>query len=127
MSDNKVGEMVWMDLTVANATEVQDFYQQVVGWKVENVSMGDYNDYSMNTPDDNTAITGVCHAKGPNADMPAAWMPYFLVADVETSSQQVTAQGGELITPIKSIGNSDRYVVIKDPAGAICALYQKGS
>jgi predicted enzyme related to lactoylglutathione lyase len=87
-ANNQVGEIVWMDLTVENASEVQHFYQQVVGWKVENVSMGDYNDFSMNTPEDNTAVTGVCHAKGPNVDMPAAWMPYFLVADVDASSKQ---------------------------------------
>lgn len=49
----------------------------------------------------------------------------FLVSDIKQSVDAVKAQGGELITDIKSYG-SDSFVVIKDPAGAACALYQKG-
>lgn len=127
MSDETtIGEMVWMDLTVKSAGEVKEFYQKVIGWKSESVAMnnGEYNDYSMNLAGNNEAITGICHAKGPNADMPAAWLPYFLVADINDSVAQVTKQGGRLVTPIKTMG-SDKYVVIKDPSGAACALYQK--
>lgn len=58
--------------------------------------------------------------------MPAAWLPYFLVADVELAAAKVQAEGGELVSEIKSIGD-DKYVVIKDPAGAQSALYQKMS
>ena len=127
MSDESaIGEMVWMDLTVGNASEVKGFYQNVIGWKSDAIAMnnGEYNDFSMNLASNNEAVTGICHAKGPNADMPAAWLPYFLVADINDSVEQVSGQGGELVTPIKSMG-SDKYVVIKDPAGAMCALYQK--
>ena len=125
MSDSNIGGLAWIDLTVANASEVKGFYQQVVGWQVEDVAMGDYNDYSMNNPENNEPVTGICHAKGVNADLPASWLPYFLVADIDKSAQQVLAQGGELLTEIKSMSGEDRYVVIKDPAGAVCALYCK--
>jgi uncharacterized protein len=119
-----VGEMAWIDLSVPNAGEIKKFYQSVIGWECEAVSMGDYDDYSMNSPETGEPITGICHAKGVNLDLPATWLPYFLVADIEHSVAQVTAQGGELLTPIKPMGD-DKYVVLKDPAGAICALYQK--
>jgi len=124
--DNKVGEMVWMDLTVANASEVKDFYQSVIGWQSEDIAMdnGQYHDYSMALASNSETVTGICHAKGPNADMPATWLPYFLVTDIEQSTQNAVKQGGELLTPIKSMG-SDKYAVIKDPSGAMCALYQK--
>ncbi len=120
---NKAGDMAWMDLTVPNATEIKDFYQDVVGWKAEEVSMGDYSDYSMNSPTDNKAVTGICHAKGPNADIPASWMPYFIVDNLEASIKAVKNQGGEVLTSIKTMGETDQYVFIKDPAGAMCALY----
>ena len=128
MSDNNdFGEMVWMDLTVNNAENVKGFYQKVIGWSAENVAMnnGEYNDYAMSIAGTDKAVTGICHAKGPNADMPAAWLPYFLVSDIDDSVSQVTQQGGELVTAIKLMG-ADKYVVIKDPEGAMCALYQKG-
>ncbi|WP_281558874.1 VOC family protein [Thalassomonas sp. RHCl1] len=125
MNKKQTGELAWIDLTVGNAIEVKDFYQQVIGWQAEAVDMGEYNDYSMNHPETNEPVTGICHARGVNADLPASWLPYFLVADIEQAAKQVVAQGGELLTEIKSMGGADRYVVIKDPAGAACALYYK--
>ena len=125
--DKKIGEMVWLDLTVQDADNIKGFYQLVIGWQSEEVAMdnGQYSDYSMNLANNNEGVTGICHAKGANADMPAAWLPYFLVANINDSVAQVTNQGGQLMTPIKLMG-ADKYVVIKDPAGAMCALYQKG-
>ena len=124
MSD-KIGEMAWLDLTVDNAIEVKDFYQQVVGWQVEEVAMGDHTDYVMNSPETGEAVSGVCHSQGVNADMPPAWLPYFLVEDIANSIANVTELGGELLTEVKEAGK-DKYVVVKDPAGAVCSLYQKG-
>ena len=60
-----------------------------------------------------------------NADLPPVWMPYFLVADIEQSVSAVLAKGGKLVTEIKSMGGDDKYVIIKDPVGAVCALYYK--
>ncbi|AWB58473.1 VOC family protein [Colwellia sp. Arc7-D] len=124
MSDNEIGTMAWLDLSVSNATEVKSFYEDVVGWKSESVAMGDYDDYVMLEPINSGAVAGVCHAQGVNKDLPPAWLPYFLVADIEASIKAVEAKGGSLVTEIKSMG-SDKYAVIKDPAGAACAIYQK--
>ncbi len=123
---NNVGDMAWLDLTIKNAEQVQDFYCQVVGWKSEGCDMGGYQDYTMLNPSSGDATAGVCHSSGVNADLPPAWLPYFLVANIDKSVAAVLAQGGELVTEIKSMG-ADKYVVIKDPAGAVCALYHKNS
>jgi predicted enzyme related to lactoylglutathione lyase len=122
---DKIGEMAWLDLSVKDADQVKDFYQSVIGWKAEAVSMGNYNDYTMMSPQSGDAVGGVCHAQGCNSDLPAAWLPYFLVENVAESVEQVLANGGEMITEIKLMGD-DKYAVIKDPAGAVCAIYQKG-
>lgn len=123
MQGSEIGQIAWCDLTVSNATEVRDFYAQVVGWQVNPVSMGDYQDYSMQDGSGED-VTGVCHAKGPNADMPAQWILYFKVADLDASLKQVSALGGKQLTQIKHFGES-RYTVIEDPAGAVCAIYQE--
>ncbi|MDG1732631.1 MAG: VOC family protein [Thalassotalea sp.] len=124
MADS-IGDMAWLDLTVSNAEQVKDFYADVIGWQAEGCSMGDYEDFTMMSATTGEAIGGVCHAKGVNADLPPAWMPYFLVADIEQSVSAVLAKGGKLVTEIKSMGGDDKYVIIKDPAGAVCALYYK--
>jgi predicted enzyme related to lactoylglutathione lyase len=141
MYGSKVGELGWMDLTVENADDVQKFYQKVVGWKSTAISMQDngdkYNDFVMTSEkvdekydksESNTQefATGICHAKGNNSDIPAAWLPYFLVAELNSAIEQVKINGGVLITQVKYSGK-DSYIIIKDPAGAMSALYQKNS
>ncbi|MGB2740048.1 MAG: VOC family protein [Cognaticolwellia sp.] len=124
MSDNKIGTMAWLDLSVGDAKNVKSFYEDVIGWKSENISMGEYDDYAMLEPNNNEAVAGVCHAQGVNKALPPAWLPYFLVADIDASIKAVLEKGGALVTDIKTMG-SDKYAVIKDPAGAACAIYQK--
>jgi uncharacterized protein len=119
----ETGAMVWIDLTVDNAETVRDFYSAVVGWKTEEVDMGGYSDFSMNTPGSGTTITGVCHARGVNEDMPPAWMPYFVVADLDASIASCTDLGGEVVVAPRTLGEG-RFCVVKDPAGAVAALYE---
>ena len=85
MSDN-IGKIGWIDMTVDNATLLRDFYEKVVGWRVEDTSMGDYSDYTMLSPSDGDAIAGVCHARGSNADLPGGWLIYITVADVDSTA-----------------------------------------
>ena len=46
----KPGTISWTDLTVENAEEVRDFYQEVVGWDAHPVDMGQYTDFGMAAP-----------------------------------------------------------------------------
>ncbi|WP_448555802.1 VOC family protein [Thalassotalea montiporae] len=126
MSDENLGAIAWLDLTVENAQQTRDFYQQVVGWHAQSVDMDGYQDYAMAPTKAGEPVAGICHARGANADLPAMWLPYFLVKNVEQAAADVKALGGVLCTQFKTMGN-DRFVVIKDPAGAACALYQQGS
>lgn len=125
MSDKKesiYGTIGWMDLTVPNATEVKAFYEKVAGWKAEPVNMGDYSDYNMTVNGEPKA--GVCHQKGTNKDIPSQWMIYINVPDLDQSRSDCEANGGKLITEIKSAGSMGHYCIIEDPAGAVCALFE---
>ncbi len=127
MSDqNKpaIGSIGWFDLTVENAEEIREFYASVTGWKTEPLSMGEYNDYVMKTPAQNTPVAGVCHARGSNAGLPPQWLMYITVDNIEASVAACLRLGGQLITPIKKYGDQGKYCVIQDPAGAFSALFQ---
>ncbi len=51
MSGNsEVGKIGWIDTTVGDAHGIRDFYKTVVGWGSDDVSMGEYSDYSMTLP-----------------------------------------------------------------------------
>jgi predicted enzyme related to lactoylglutathione lyase len=116
------GSMVWIDLTVEDAERVRDFYSAVVGWTPAEVDMGGYSDYSMSTPESGTTITGICHARGVNAEMPPVWMPYFVVANLDTSIAACIENGGVVVVEPRELGEG-RFAVIKDPAGAMSALF----
>ncbi|MCB2203246.1 VOC family protein [bacterium] len=120
----KTGSITWTDLTVENAEEVRDFYAAVVGWKPEGVPMGDYEDYSMNDPDSGRATAGVCHARGGNTGLPAQWLLYITVDDLDASLKACAEHGGEAVTEVRSLGGSGRFCVIRDPGGAVAALYE---
>lgn len=120
----KMGRIAWQDLTVSDAEGVRDFYRRVAGWEPAPVDMGGYSDYNMLGADGEPAA-GICHARGANADLPAQWLIYIVVADVEASTAACLEEGGEVLVGPKGMGDA-RYCVIRDPAGAVCALYQPG-
>ena len=121
MSDQIIGAIEWRDLTVGDAEGVRDFYQEVVGWKTSPVSMGDYDDYNVNLPESGDTIAGICHAHGPNKDIPPAWMMYVRVANIEQSIKHTLSLGGKVLAGPNSFGDDDMYV-IEDPAGAVLGL-----
>jgi predicted enzyme related to lactoylglutathione lyase len=115
------GTISWQDLTVADAEAVRDFYQAVVGWKPEPLSIGGYSDFVMSA--DGAAVAGICHARGANTGLPPVWLIYITVEDLDHSLDECERLGGSLVAAPRSYGGG-RYCVIKDPAGALCALYQ---
>ncbi|MBT8094408.1 MAG: VOC family protein [Gammaproteobacteria bacterium] len=109
-------------MSVDDADGIRDFYKAVVGWGSDEVSMGDYADYAMNASD-GEAVSGICHARGSNADLKGGWLIYITVADVEASAAACEANGGEVIVPVRGLAGG-RFCVIRDPSGATAALYQ---
>lgn len=117
-----IGEIGWIDLTVAPAEAVADFYSAVVGWRKEPTSMGDYNDFNLTSA--SGAALGVCHARGENAQMPPQWLAYVNVVNVADSVSRCTAMGGILrVGPKLLMGQ--QFAVIEDPAGAVLGIMSK--
>lgn len=125
MSEQKPpGSIVWTDLTVKDAASVRDFYREVVGWNAAPLSMGDYEDFNMMPCGAETPVAGICHARGANANLPAQWLVYAQVEDVEASARRAQELGGAVFDWPRGMG-SLRFCVIRDPAGAVIALVSK--
>ena len=123
-SELEVGTIGWTDLTVEDAERIRDFYARVVGWSPSPVAMEGYDDFNMNTPSGGQPTAGICHARGPNADLPPQWMIYIVVEDVDRSVARCTELGGRVVTGPRGSASTGRTCVIQDPAGAVAALYQ---
>ncbi len=120
-----IGKIGWFDLTVEDAPAIRDFYSKVVGWKPEDVSMGEYNDFNMTMPESGDTAAGICHARGGNAELPPQWLIYITVADVDESAAACRDYGGKVLVGPKSMGDG-KFAVIEDPNGSVAALYQSG-
>jgi predicted enzyme related to lactoylglutathione lyase len=121
----RVGRIAWLDLTVVDASSTRDFYQQVVGWSVQDVAMGKdddtYADYNMLAGDGQPAA-GVCHARGGNAGLPPVWLVYLPVGDITESLARVEAEGGAILKTTRKKDGTCVYAVVQDPVGAYVAL-----
>lgn len=122
MAKPDYGTIGWVDLTVPDAPKLRDFYQRVAGWSPRPVKMNDYDDFSM-LAGSGEAVAGVCHARGGNAGLPPVWMIYIVVENLDLALENCAKLGGQAVTPVRMSGGS-RYAVIKDPAGAFCALWE---
>lgn len=125
------GSVVWCDLTVKDAEAVRDFYSKVVGWQSQPVPMGEYEDYGMGYPAEDGSgemvpVGGVCHSRGPNADLPPNWMIYVIVEDLDQSLAACNESGGKVISGPREMSPGERFAFIADPAGATLGLYEKG-
>lgn len=131
MNENtmKIGAIVSADLTIPNASEIRDFYTQVIGWESEDVSLNDdngtYSDYVMKDKAGNW-VGGVCHARGVNIGIPPQWIIYVTVADVAASLKCCAELGGKVLKVVRGKGDIIQYAFIQDPAGAVMALTKEG-
>ena len=103
----------------------------IAGWTAQPVSMGDYDDFVMlppsgGEPSRGEPIGGICHRRGANTDIPAQWLLYIVVPDLEAALGEVLRRGGKVLTTPRSAGGG-RFAVIADPGGATCALYASGA
>jgi predicted enzyme related to lactoylglutathione lyase len=121
----RVGCISWLDLTVPEAPATRDFYRQVIGWSVQNVSMEDtserYADYNM-LGEDGDPAAGICHARGVNLGLPPVWMLYLPVGDLAESLHRVRAEGGKIIKETPDGDGGCAYAVVEDPVGVTLAL-----
>ena len=117
------GHILWRDLTVPDAPAIRDFYKAVIGWEHSDHPMGDYDDYNMLQADTGEVITGIINQRGVNAALPAVWLLYVGVEEVDVSLRTCEELGGRvLIPPTKDVAY--KYAVIQDPAGAIIGIMQ---
>ena len=115
-SQSTIGRIGWVDLTVAAAPRIRDFYQAVIGWEPSAVKMGEYDDFNMNVPGTGQPVAGICNARGVNADVPAQWLIYVPVADLPASIAACEKLGG------KVLHRHPTGCIIQDPAGAVMVI-----
>ncbi|WP_418316301.1 VOC family protein [Piscinibacter sakaiensis] len=112
------GKFVWCEHLSNDSAAASRFYEQLFDWHTEAMPMGEQR-YSM-VMNDGDGIGGYREAP---AGMPAHWLSYISVADVDAAHKTAVASGAKAQMEPMDMGEVGRGSVITDPTGATVALW----
>lgn len=121
----KVGNMSWNELATDDGAAALVWYGELFGWaKAGEHDMGDLGFYRLFADGPEMPFpTGGVLDRPPG--MPAAWLYYVLVDDLEGKIAKVTERGGKLINGPMDVPGGDRIATCLDPQGAAFAMHQR--
>jgi uncharacterized protein len=109
----KSGDFCWNELVTSNVPAAKKFYASVLGWKTKPFGKG--MDYTIIKKGKN-GMGGMM--KCPNPGMPAQWIPYVFVADVDATVKKAAKLRGKVCLPPFDVPSVGRIAVLADPQGA---------
>src|SRR5262249_11103277 len=122
---NQPNSLVWTELLCTDAEKATEFYTKLFGWTVvlRDSVVKDQNGPVTYT----TFMRGETPAAGmlqmtSEIRMRSQWLPYFGVADVDTSHGKIKQSGGFEVVPPTDVPNVGRFSVAQDPQGASFGL-----
>ncbi|MGW0882790.1 VOC family protein [Streptomyces sp. NPDC002671] len=118
---NAPGTLGWVELATRQTDRARDFYTTVFGWSV-NASQW-YTQWGIDGED----FGGMADMgdRFPQ-DVPAHWMPYFAVDDVDAAAEVAVGAGGSVVVPPASMPGGRRIAVLRDAQGAAFGVYKAG-
>ena len=114
-----VGHFSWNELLTPDVPAAKQFYGELMGWQME--PFGPAKDYFVLKIGD-AGVGGMM--KTPQAGMPATWLAYVTVADVDAAVAKATQLGGKVCAPPFDVPQVGRCAVITDPQGAALGLFK---
>ena len=117
------GKFNWNELMAADTNEAAKFYGDVFGWSTEPFSGAGGMPYTI-FKQDGAAMGVAGMLKNPMPDVPAQWVPYVAVDDVDASQAKAGKLGAAVLVPATDIDTVGRIAVLRDPQGAIFGLHQ---
>jgi len=116
------GTLCWADLSTPDPKSAGDFYSGLFGWQLI-LDPKDPSGY-VHIKNGEHFIGGIppatCHQPG----MPAHWLAYFAVDDVDSSAHQAKQMGATLFLDPMTMEGVGRMAVIADPQGAVFSIFK---
>jgi predicted enzyme related to lactoylglutathione lyase len=118
---NESGAVVWNELNTRDPEAAKAFYGAVFGWSSEDQEFETGTYTSLKVGED--TVGGMIDITGRAPDeVPAHWLPYFAVDDVDTTLEKAKGSGAEVPFGPVDLSKVGRIAVVKDPLGPIFAL-----
>ncbi len=122
----KPGQISWNELTVSNAATAKHFYTELFGWTT--IPFAGSAPVEGMPPYEMFSAAGVPMPVGGMVqipvNVPGAWVPYVVVANVDEALAKALALGAEICAPVMVVPTVGRIAVILDPSGARIGLHE---
>ncbi len=119
------GTFSWVELACQDAAAVKPFYQDLFGWSVNDIPIGEYGFYHMFQLDGKD-VAATYTMQGPEKEMglPSHWKSYITVANVDETTEKASALGAKVLVPPMDVFDSGRTAQFMDPTGAAFCIWQ---
>ena len=115
------GTFCWVDLATTDLSVAKRFYERLHGWQFEDMGPT----YTLCRVDGH-AVTGI-FAPPELGDVGPQWNNYLAVADADAVARKAAGLGGTIVEQPFDVDGDGRTAVIRDPSGALVALWQAGT
>lgn len=113
---------VHIELQTSDPAKAKDFYSRLFDWKLEDIpAPGGDMPYTMINVGEGT---GGGMFASPDPKIPPHWQAYVGVDDIEASTLKARDLGATVLQDVMQIGDYSRLSVIRDPTGAVIAMWQ---
>ena len=116
------GGLCWTELSSRDPEGAKAFYGTLFGWgaRPQETPGGPYTMFSV----DGTELGGMVEMDEEWGEMPATWMPYFGIGDIDAALDQIPSLGGEIAMGPIEVEGVGRFAVVQDPQGAFLSIIQ---
>jgi hypothetical protein len=115
----------WHELQTRDCAQALRFYQAFCGWTTADASAGSPRERHLCSRD-GVAIGAVTISQAP-AHVPAFWLPFLAVADLEDRVARARALGARVLRDPAAVPGAGRLAVLVDPRGALFGLREGGA
>lgn len=114
---------VHIELQTGDLAKAKEFYSKLFDWKLEDMpAPGGGEPYTMINVGEGTG-GGMFANTDPK--VPPHWLAYVGVEDIEASTHKARELGATILQDVMEIGDYGRLSVIKDPTGAVIAMWSE--
>ena len=118
---NPVG---WFEIPVNDMDRATAFYEAVFGIKLQQMNMGEERLAMFEHSGEGYGTGGTLVQGSPSEPSVDGTTVYFTAPDMEDMLERAVASGGEVITPVTSLGEHGSYAFVKDTEGNKIGLHR---
>jgi uncharacterized protein len=122
------GTLSWVHLATTDVGAAKAFYGRLFGWETEDNDAADGTTYTTCRVGGD-AVCGLIAMPDEMraAGVPPNWTSYVTVVDADEAAARTRDLGGDVVTDPFDVPDAGRTAVLRDPQGAVFAVWQPGA